>query len=130
MSQRIFVDGIKVYDGDAILSEKQIAFKKAKEEIGREAWKELHLRALKSNGQDDTEWLMGYFSSRIPRSGCGCLRDWIDLLKINSPRWDDYFAWSVEVHNAINSKLMSEGDKAKRLVTLDEARRVWLTRKI
>jgi hypothetical protein len=38
--------------------------------------------------------------------GCAtCKRDFLELIKINTPRFDDWQRWTWEVHNAVNAKL-------------------------
>jgi hypothetical protein len=81
-------------------------------------WSELHTRALSFAGTDDTLWL-ARFSERVP---CGsCRIHWAEFLRSSPPRWADYFAWSVEAHNAVNKRLN------KPCMTVAEARQRWAT---
>jgi len=84
-------------------------------EAFRQHWKKLHTK------QNPTpEWFADWLA-RIPNGGgCNCKRDFRLLLDANPPRYEDWFAWSVEIHNAVNRKL------GKREWTLDKALEVWI----
>lgn len=82
-------------------------------------WDELHLRALRHDGSDDSAWLKD-FGSRV-RGGCQCRSHWRKILRANPPRWSEYFAWSVEVHNAVNAL----PHLTKPQLALDQARAIW-----
>ncbi len=71
-----------------------------------ELWNELHTRALNHDGSDDTKYLIE-FSKRIPRytTGCACREFWNNWIRSNPPKFDDYFKWTVDTHNAVNAKL-------------------------
>lgn len=88
-------------------------------------WEELHRRYLHHDGSDDSEWLMGYFSPNVPHLGCSCLRNWLDLLKTNPPRWDDAFAWSVQVHNAVSQRIELEKGLKRPSMTVAQALQRW-----
>ncbi len=63
-------------------------------------WRGLHEAA--AAGEIDEEWLKR-FTLRVP---CGeCRMHWKQLLKAIPFRAGDQFAWSVEVHNAVNARL-------------------------
>jgi hypothetical protein len=64
-------------------------------------------------------WISAAFEPLIPRYGCTCLSDWRTLLAAHPFRGEDPFAWSVDVHNAVNAKL------GKPQLTVDAARSVW-----
>lgn len=84
-------------------------------------WGQLHRRALGWSTGQDVEWLTT-FTARLP---CGdCRRHWQALIKSTPPRWSDYFAWSVEVHNAVNVRI------GKPAVTLDQAACIWSARPV
>lgn len=68
---------------------------------GPALWALLHARALTHTGTDST-WL-DKFNARIPAYCCG--EDWHKWCAAHPPRWDDYFAWTVEAHNAVNVRL-------------------------
>jgi len=62
-------------------------------------WRELH-----SEQNPTPEWFADWVA-RVPNFGCGC-RSWLrEYLRDNPPRFDDFYSWSVELHNAVNAKL-------------------------
>jgi hypothetical protein len=84
-------------------------------------WKELHERALNFKGKDDTAFLIN-FGHRIPRytKGCACKEHWRVILKENPPKFgEEYFEWSVNMHNLVNKKL------GKPTYTVEEARKFY-----
>ena len=84
-------------------------------------WKELHTRALSvESGKDDSSWLRSW-AKKIPRftKGCNCNEHWGKWVRANPPVFkntDTYFAWTVEAHNAVNTRLN------KPLVTVEQAK--------
>lgn len=70
---------------------------------GQAAWKVLHQAALAKT--ITLHWLMASFEPLIPRFGCACLDKWKAILIKIPFRPDDQFAWSVDVHNAVNTQL-------------------------
>lgn len=65
---------------------------------GPELWAELHSK------EDPTpEWFEDWLK-RVPNYGCGCQKSFRDYLKENPPRYDDWYAWTVEAHNWVNVK--------------------------
>jgi len=76
-------------------------------------WREVHTKR-----EPTVEWFNDWVR-RIPNIQCGCLLWLLEYLKSNPERYDDWFVWSWELHNAINTKL------GKPLVTLEEARKIW-----
>lgn len=68
-------------------------------ELFHSLWKELHAK------QDANQEWFDDWVSRVPNSGCGCLPWLADYLTTNSPRFDDFFEWSIELHDAVNVKL-------------------------
>jgi hypothetical protein len=89
----------------------------AREDQGRHAWETLHRHALAD--RVSLAWISAAFEPLIPRYGCTCLSDWRTLLAAHPFRGEDPFAWSVDVHNAVNAKL------GKPQLTVDAARSVW-----
>ena len=89
--------------------------KKDRLEQSRELWEELHLKK-----GADAKWLAGWVK-RIPKFGCACRKGFELILREIPPRFDDWFAWTVEVHNAVNRKL------GRKEWTLDEAVARWTT---
>lgn len=81
----------------------------------RDHWQEWH-----TVRKPDQAWLASWLD-RIPH-GCGrCgpgFRAWVDA---NPPRFDDWFAYSVEGHNWVNTNLPIP----KPALTIDEALGVW-----
>lgn len=70
---------------------------------GRAAWLWLHAEA--SAGRLTEARLEDEFTPMIPSFGCTCLSDWKAFLVTIPFRAIDQFAWSVDVHNAVNVKL-------------------------
>lgn len=71
---------------------------------GPALWAELHTRAIEQiDAKSDAAWLTA-FPNKLP---CGtCRQHWLDLVAAHPPKFGfDYFAWTVEVHNAINRQL-------------------------
>jgi len=85
-----------------------------------ELWKELHTRALKFKGVNDTIFLLN-FARRIPRytKGCKCKEFWSKWIKDNPPDYKNYFDWTVKAHNAVNKKL------GKTVYSVEEARKLY-----
>jgi len=79
----------------------------------RELWAELH-----SKQNPTPEWFAGWLS-RIPRFGCACRKDFQAIIDANPPRYDDFFAWSVEAHNSVNQKL------DRTIMTMEDAAAIW-----
>jgi hypothetical protein len=94
----------------------------ARIEAGRAAWSALHTQ------QNPTrEWFEAEWKPLIPQ-GCDCAGSANELLDQNPPRFDspeDFFAWSVEYHNAVNQKLIDQGDTTKKIVSMEEALAIW-----
>lgn len=65
---------------------------------GRLLWLELHTK------EDPTpEWFETWVA-RVPNFDCGC-RSWLrEYLVTNPPRYNDWYPWTVELHNAVNVK--------------------------
>jgi hypothetical protein len=84
---------------------------------GREAWAWLHEQAVVGNLTSDR--LQSEFKPMIPSYGCACVVKWDVILTKNPFRRDDQFAWSVEVHNAVNAILN------KPTATTAEALKKW-----
>jgi hypothetical protein len=67
-------------------------------ELCRSLWHELHIE------QNPTpEWFAGWLA-RVPNFGCNCRSDFKKYLETNPPRYDDWYAWSVEAHNWVNAR--------------------------
>lgn len=92
-----------------------------------ELWRELHLRALNVTlGPNNNRRIINTervfitnWSRRIPTKGCKCSDFWHNWYKTNPINFRDYFAWTVNAHNAVNKKL------GKELWTVERARQFW-----
>ena len=85
-----------------------------------ELWKELHIRALTVK-TIDRPYILN-FSQRIPRytRGCKCREFWNNYIKLFPPKYgDEYFAWTVHAHNAVNKKL------GKPWMSIEEAKTIY-----
>lgn len=78
--------------------------RKFPEHWGPLKWKELHTRAKEKEGQNDQAWL-NQFAHSIPGNGCACKGSFLLLIKQNPPDWNNYYSWTVKIHNLINKKL-------------------------
>jgi len=70
---------------------------------GRAAWAWLH-----ANAETDSltmERLAGEFLPMIPTYGCGCRREWHEILQRNPLPVKGQYDWSISVHNSVNQKL-------------------------
>jgi hypothetical protein len=81
-------------------------------------WAEWHIRALAHDGSDDFVWVQD-FLSRVPNITCDCRRHASEHIREHPPRWEDYFAWTVEFHNAVNKRL------GRSLFSVAEASALW-----
>ncbi len=79
---------------------------------GRELWSELHTSV--------TIETIPAWEEKIPNFACKCKAFYNAWRIDHPPRKDDFFAWTVELHNAVNAKL------GKPTLTLDEARQLWM----
>jgi hypothetical protein len=76
-------------------------------------WREVHTQ--KDPSQD---WFASWVA-RVPGVGCDC-KNWLKkYLASNPPRFDDWFAFTWELHNAVNAKLN------RKQLTLEKAIRTW-----
>jgi len=79
-----------------------------------ELWAELHTKK-----NTESEWFESWIE-KVPQFDCGC-RSWIrDYIANNPPRFNDWFAYSHELHNSVNTKLH------KPQQSLDDAKACWL----
>lgn len=84
---------------------------------GAHAWDALHRAAL--SGTVTADWLLTVFNPMIPRYGCKCADSWAKIQVAIPFRPADQFAWTVDVHNAVNVNLN------KATLTLDQAKAIW-----
>ncbi len=64
-----------------------------------------------------TEWEL-----LIPQYGCACKRFYAEWKAANPPNYSSpeaFFAWGVNLHNAVNAKL------GKQQITIEEAYSIW-----
>ena len=71
-------------------------------ELFRSLWLELHTKT------DPTPSWFADWVSRVPQF-CGLCQSWLKkYLETNPPRFGDFFAFGIELHNAVNAKLERE----------------------
>jgi hypothetical protein len=81
-------------------------------------WHDLHTRAL-TKAEDDKLFIQKW-ANNVPTYGCRCHDFWLQWVAKNPPVFgEEYFAWTVKAHNAVNAKLM------RAEWTLDQARARW-----
>ena len=103
-------------------NESRVAREREREKSNKQLLKLYHALWLELHTKKDAT--PGWFSSwlkRVPSFGCKCRDAFEAIIKVNPPRFDDWFAWTVEVHNAVNRKL------GRKEWTLDEAVARWTT---
>lgn len=90
-----------------------------------ELWKKLHTNALTYKDSKPNPYLTT-FTNQVPRfngrSGCKCQEFWVKWVKSNPPSYgaeDQYFNWTVNAHNAVNTKL------GKKLLSYEEAKQLY-----
>lgn len=92
---------------------------------GPRAWAELHLFALRHetmrHGVSAASWFADWVSD-LPFDGCPCKGHLHEFLAHNPPDWDRFFAWSVNLHNAVNARI------GKLTIGLEQARELWSSR--
>ena len=100
---------------DLDVAKQRELLRQRRDELTRQLWAELH-----SKTNPTKEWFANWLK-RVPSFGCKCRDAFEAIIKANPPRFDDWFAWTVEVHNAVNRKL------GRKEWTLDEAVARWAT---
>ena len=88
---------------------------------GSRFWAELHIFALRHEGQDSTDWLADW-AANIPFEGCPCEDHLYDFIEKNPPDWDNFFSWTVDLHNAVNARV------GKLTIDHGQAKELWMTR--
>ena len=83
-------------------------------------WEELHLRALTYKGTNDV-YFLDNFTNKLAFTKCNCKDFWNRYSKLFPPTYanDEYFKWTVFMHNSVNHKLK------KPMIQLEEARKYW-----
>jgi hypothetical protein len=82
-------------------------------------WAELHRRYLNWTGADDSAWLLDFIGRIASCAGDRCRQNFSTWMVQHPPRWDDMFAWTVDAHNAVNTRL------GKPVLTVAAARAAW-----
>ena len=100
---------------DSEVAKQRELIQQRRDELTRQLWAELHFKT-----DATAEWFANWLK-RVPSYGCKCRDAFEAIIKVNPPRFDDWFAWTVEVHNAVNRKL------GRKEWTLDEAVARWAT---
>jgi len=92
---------------------------------GPRAWAELHLFALRHEarrqGVSAAAWFADWVAD-LPFDGCPCKGHLHEFLTHNPPDWDRFFAWSVNLHNAVNARI------GKITIGLEQSRVLWSSR--
>lgn len=89
----------------------------------REHWYKLHKYAVLNrdwNPDIAQKWYLDW-EQNIPNIGCSCTSHWRNIVSKHPPQFqtpEDFFAWSVKVHNIVNERLK------KPIVSLEEAKRI------
>ena len=55
--------------------------------------------------ENATPWWFKTWVEKIPQNDCGCPIWLLKYIVTNPPRYDDWYNWTVELHNAVNIKL-------------------------
>jgi hypothetical protein len=90
---------------------------------GSRYWAELHLFALRNPhfcGANEV-WLQQWIYS-LPFDKCPCEQHLVDFIKANPPDWNDFFTWTILLHNSVNERI------GKPIYTPENARKLWLKR--
>jgi len=86
-------------DADPSKAKERVDAHERQIELYHALWRELHTKE-----NPDSEWFADWVS-RVPGSTCKC-QSWLkDYLQESPPRYEDFAAWAVECHNAVNAKL-------------------------
>ena len=90
---------------------------------GSRYWTELHLFALRVSGENHCHdfWLTEWVKS-LPFEGCPCEQHLKDFIRLNPPDWNDFFKWSVDLHNAVNARI------GRLTIDVEMAKKMWLDR--
>jgi hypothetical protein len=87
---------------------------------GAELWAEIHSRALRHDGSDDSAFI-ATVTARLPCSTCR--PHWLAFLGATPPDFGPgYFAWTVAAHNEVNTRL------GKPIVSIGQAFGIWTAR--
>lgn len=79
-------------------------------------WRDIH------TASDQTVARLNQIIATLPSTGCAC--NYAEALEAVPVREDDWFNWSVDLHNWVNAKLN------KRALSYDDALRVWFPERV
>jgi hypothetical protein len=93
---------------------------------GSRYWAELHLYALRVDSQvlpaRDLRYWLDFWIAGLPFDGCPCEQHLFEYISENPPSYADFFAWGVNLHNAVNERI------GKPVIAVEDARKLWQTR--
>lgn len=91
------------------------------ERHGARLWAELHLYGLRG-GRWSLDWWQGWVDA-LPFDGCPCEEHFRSYCQQWPPeRAIDFFAWGVELHNAVNARI------GRPEISVEDARELWTRR--
>jgi len=91
---------------------------------GARYWAELHMFALRNDGKPRSvvyNWFLDWFGD-VPFGECPCKSHAIQWMQENPMSHEEFFAWTVRFHNAVNERI------GKPVIDVDGARKLWETR--
>ena len=96
-----------------------VQIQNAVQALGPQLWKDLHTIVT---AETLAEW-----EKKIPSYGCPCRDSYKQLKRECRPeKYDDFFAWTVAIHNLVNAKLKEQtGDCTYEQTSLEQARSLW-----
>lgn len=96
-----------------------VQIQNAVQSLGPQLWKDLHTTV--------TAEMLADWEKQIPSYGCPCRDSYKQLKRECRPeQYDDFFAWTVAIHNLVNAKLKEQtGDCTYEQTSLEQARSLW-----
>lgn len=82
--------------------------------VGRQLWSELHTM------RDPSITKFRQWAAKLPRFSCACTDHLEQYISHNPPDLENWFAWTVGLHNYINRIL------GKEILTVEQASAIWL----
>lgn len=89
------------------------ALQNARTTLYQDLWAELHTE------KKPAQLWFNQWSAKVPWFGCSCGAFLSEFVKNSPPRFDDWFRWTWELHDAVDKHIN------KPTVTIDEAIRIW-----
>lgn len=88
---------------------------------GSRYWAELHLYGLRCADipHRDIRYWLGSWLMALPFDGCPCEDHLIEWIQNNDLDLNDFFAWGVRLHNAVNERIF------KPQMSVEDARLLW-----